>query len=37
MRMDCCKGRSTISDGVGGTIEDNRASGVPKSKMSVAE
>jgi hypothetical protein len=37
MCMDWCKGRSTILDTVGGTIEENRASGVRESKVLVVE
>ena len=35
MRMDCRRGGSTISDGVWGTIEEEGASKVLESKVSV--
>ena len=35
MHMDWCRGRFTISDGAEGTVEDNIASSVLKSIVSV--
>jgi hypothetical protein len=35
MHMDWCRGRFTISDGAERTVEDNGASSVLKSKVSV--
>jgi hypothetical protein len=35
MRVDWCRGGSTISDGAWETIKEKRALGVPESKVSV--
>jgi len=35
MRMDWCRGGSTISDKAWGTIEKKKASGILESKVSV--